>query len=77
MKHPLTWLFERPYPTDKEYTQRLKTELKIIKAKGFEETYRQVHTIIQIIKRRNSLWLLRGSGKAIISVFHLGGYSRY
>ena len=36
MKHPLTWLFERPYPTYKEYTQRLKTELKIIKAKGFD-----------------------------------------
>ena len=42
MKHPLTWLFERPYPTEKEYTQRLKTELKIIKAKGFEETYRRI-----------------------------------
>ena len=55
MKHPLTWLFERPYPTDKKYIQRLKKELEIIKAKNFEETYRQVHTIIQIIKRNNSL----------------------
>mgnify|MGYP003301780595 FL=1 len=72
MKHPLTWLFERPYPTDKEYTQRLKTELKIIKAKGFEETYRQVHTIIQIIKRRNSLWLLRGSGASSLVAYLMG-----
>ena len=39
MKHPLTWLFERPYPTDKKYIQRLKKELEIIKAKNFEETY--------------------------------------
>ena len=65
MKHPLTWLFERPYPTEKEYIQRLKKELEIIKAKNFEETYRQVHTIIQIIKRNNSLWLLRGSGENV------------
>ena len=72
MKHPLTWLFERPYPTDKKYIQRLKKELEIIKAKNFEETYRQVHTIIQIIKRNNSLWLLRGSGACSLVAYLMG-----
>ena len=72
MKHPLTWLFERPYPTDKKYIERLKKELEIIKAKNFEETYRQVHTIIQIIKRNNSLWLLRGSGACSLVAYLMG-----
>ena len=39
MQHPLTWLFERPYPTEPKYVKRLKEELQIIKAKNFEETY--------------------------------------
>lgn len=72
MKHPLTWLFEREYPTKPEYVKRLKEELKIIKAKNFEETYRQVHTIIQIIKRNDSLWLLRGSGASSLVAYLMG-----
>jgi len=72
MKQPLTWLFDRPYPTQPEYIKRLKQELEIIKAKGFEETYRQVHTIIQIIKRNNSLWLLRGSGASSFVAYLMG-----
>ena len=35
MQHPLTWLFERPYPTEPKYVKRLKEELQIIKAKNF------------------------------------------
>ena len=72
MQQPLTWLFEREYPKDIEYVQRLKKELEIIKAKNFEETYRQVHTIIQIIKRNNSLWLLRGSGASSLVAYLMG-----
>lgn len=71
-KQPLTWLFERSYPTQPEHIKRLKQELEIIKAKGFEETYRQVHTIIQIIKRNNSLWLLRGSGASSLVAYLMG-----
>ena len=72
MKQPLTWLFERPYPTQPEYIKRLKQELEIIKAKEFEETYRQVHTIINIIKRNDSLWLLRGSGASSLVAYLMG-----
>lgn len=72
MKKPLTWLFEREYPKESEYVSRLKKEMEIIKAKGFEETYRQVHSIIQIIKRNNSLWLLRGSGASSLVAYLMG-----
>lgn len=72
MKQPLTWLFEREYPKESEYVTRLKQEMEIIKAKGFEETYRQVHSIIQIIKRNNSLWLLRGSGASSLVAYLMG-----
>jgi len=71
-KKPLTWLFERPYPTEPDYVKRLKQEMEIIKEKGFEETYRQVHSIIQIIKRNNSLWLLRGSGASSLVAYLMG-----
>ena len=71
-KKPLTWLFERPYPTDPDYVKRLKQEMEIIKEKGFEETYRQVYSIIQIIKRNNSLWLLRGSGASSLVAYLMG-----
>lgn len=71
-RHPLTWLFERSYPTEPEYIERLKQEMEIIKEKGFEETYRQVHSIIQVIKRNNSLWLLRGSGASSLVAYLMG-----
>ena len=60
MSKSLEQLFERSCPRSKEYKDRIKKELEIIEAKNFTETYHQVHTIIQIIKRNNSLWLLRG-----------------
>ena len=49
----LVELFERECPDQKVYQDRLDEELEIIDAKNFVETYLQVHTIIQIIKRNN------------------------
>ena len=37
MQHPLTWLFERPYPTEPKYVKRLKEELQIIKVKTLKK----------------------------------------
>ena len=72
MIQSLTQLFEKPCPDKKEYKDRVSQELEIIKAKNFTETYHQVHTIIQIIKRNNSLWLLRGSGASSLVAYLMG-----
>ena len=72
MIQSLTQLFEKPCPDKKEYKDRVNQELEIIKAKNFTETYHQVHTIIQIIKRNNSLWLLRGSGASSLVAYLMG-----
>ena len=68
----LVELFERECPDQKIYQDRLDEELEIIEAKNFVETYLQVHTIIQIIKRNNSLWLLRGSGASSLVAYLMG-----
>ena len=65
-------LFERECPSDDIYQDRLKREFEIIQAKQFTETYHQVHTIIQIIRRNNSLWLLRGSGASSLVAYLMG-----
>ena len=65
-------LFERKIPDDSVYQDRVKQELEIIEAKNFTETYNQVHTIIQIIKKNNSLWLLRGSGASSLVAYLMG-----
>ena len=72
MSKSLEQLFERSSPRSKEYKDRIKKELEIIEAKNFTETYHQVHTIIQIIKRNNSLWLLRGSGASSLVAYLMG-----
>ena len=72
MIQSLTQLFEKPCPDKKEYKDRVSQELEIIKAKNFTETYHQVHTIIQIIKRNKSLWLLRGSGASSLVAYLMG-----
>ena len=68
----LVELFERECPEEKVYQDRLDEELEIIEAKDFVETYLQVHTIIQIIKRNNSIWLLRGSGASSLVAYLMG-----
>ena len=79
MSKSLEELFERSCPKSQEYTDRIKKELEIIEAKNFTETYHQVHTIIQIIKRNNSLWLLRGSGASSLVAYLMGiqDYSQF
>jgi DNA polymerase-3 subunit alpha len=72
MIQSLEQLFEKPCPDKKEYKDRVSKELEIIKAKNFTETYHQVHTIIQIIKRNKSLWLLRGSGASSLVAYLMG-----
>jgi len=64
--------FVREYPTHIDYVRRLKEEFEIIERKGFIETYKQVWDIIQIIKRKNSLWLLRGSGASSLVAYYMG-----
>lgn len=64
--------FQREYPLHFDYVRRLKEEFEIIEEKGFVETYKQVWDIIQVIKRRNSLWLLRGSGASSLVAYYMG-----
>jgi DNA polymerase III alpha subunit len=64
--------FIREYPTHFDYVRRLKEEFHIIEEKGFTETYLQVWNIIQLIKRRGSLWLLRGSGASSLVAYYMG-----
>jgi DNA polymerase III alpha subunit len=64
--------FVKEYPTHIDYVRRLKEEFEIIEAKGFVETYKQVWDIVQVIKRRNSLWLLRGSGASSLVAYYMG-----
>ena len=68
----LVELFERECPEEKVYQDRLDEELEIIEAKDFVETYLQVYTIIDIIKRNNSIWLLRGSGASSLVAYLMG-----
>ena len=64
--------FQREYPFHFDYVRRLKEEFEIIEEKGFVETYKQVWDIVQVIKRRNSLWLLRGSGASSLVAYYMG-----
>jgi len=64
--------FQREYPFHFDYVRRLKEEFEIIQEKGFVETYKQVWDIVQVIKRRNSLWLLRGSGASSLVAYYMG-----
>lgn len=64
--------FQREYPLHFDYVRRLKEEFEIIEEKGFVETYKQVWDIVRVIKRRNSLWLLRGSGASSLVAYYMG-----
>jgi len=64
--------FVKEYPLHFDYVRRLKEEFEIIEDKGFIETYKQVWDIIQIIKRKGSLWLLRGSGASSLVAYYMG-----
>lgn len=64
--------FIREYPTHIDYVRRLDKEFKIIEEKNFTETYKQVWEIIQIIKKNNHLWLLRGSGASSLVAYMMG-----
>ena len=64
--------FQKEYPLHFDYVRRLKEEFEIIEEKGFVETYKQVWDIVQVIKRRNSLWLLRGSGASSLVAYYMG-----
>lgn len=72
MSNVLREKFIRGYPTHFDYVRRLKEEFHIIEEKGFTETYLQVWNIIQLIKRRDSLWLLRGSGASSLVAYYMG-----
>lgn len=64
--------FVREYPLHFDYVRRLKEEFEIIEEKEFIETYKQVWDIIQIIKQKGSLWLLRGSGASSLVAYYMG-----
>jgi DNA polymerase III alpha subunit len=64
--------FVREYPLHFDYVRRLKEEFEIIEQKGFIETYKQVWDIIQIVKQKGYLWLLRGSGASSLVAYYMG-----
>ncbi len=69
---PLLDRFTRPYPSDIEYRRRLSQELNIIEQKGFINCYLQVWDIISIVKRKQILWVLRGSAACSLAAYYMG-----
>jgi DNA polymerase III alpha subunit len=69
---PLLDRFTHSYPSDLEYKKRLFQELSIIEKKGFINCYLQVWDIISIIKRRQILWVLRGSAACSLVAYYMG-----
>ena len=65
-------IFRRPYPSDMEYIRRLDKEYKIIRDKGFVDTFQRVSDIIDLIKEKNIPHVLRGSAASSLVCYQLG-----
>ena len=64
--------FRRKYPTDINYIRRLDKEYKIIRDKGFVQTFHRVCDLLDIIKKRETLHVLRGSAASSLVCYQLG-----
>ena len=64
--------FRRPYPTGIDYIRRLDKEYKIIRDKGFVDTFERVCDILDLIKNKNIPHVLRGSAASSLVCYQLG-----
>ena len=64
--------FRRPYPTRLEYIRRLDKEYKIIRDKGFVKTFHRVCDLLDLIKGKEVLHVLRGSAASSLVCYQLG-----
>ena len=64
--------FRRPYPTDINYIRRLDDEYKIIRDKGFVKTFHRVCDLIDLIKQKEIIHVLRGSAASSLVCYQLG-----
>ena len=64
--------FRRPYPTGMEYIRRLDKEYKIIRDKGFVKTFHRVCDLLDLIKQKEILHVLRGSAASSLVCYQLG-----
>jgi error-prone DNA polymerase len=64
--------FRRDYPTNMEYIRRLDKEYKIIKEKGFVQTFHRVCDLLDLIKQKNIPHVLRGSAASSLVCYQLG-----
>ena len=64
--------FRRPYPTRLEYIRRLDKEYKIIRDKGFVKTFHRVCDLLDLIKEKEVLHVLRGSAASSLVCYQLG-----
>ena len=64
--------FRREYPTNINYIRRLDKEYKIIREKGFVKTFHRVCDLLDIIKERDTLHVLRGSAASSLVCYQLG-----
>jgi error-prone DNA polymerase len=58
--------------TDIKYINRINTELEIIESKDFVNCYLQVWEIINIIRSKPTLWVLRGSAACSLVAYCMG-----